>query len=150
MLVVLSAPVDSLPETARAPLQAPDAAQFVALALVHASVELAPWAMDPGVAVICMVGAGGGGAACTLTLIVLRTAPPGPEQFSVKALSVSSAPELALPAGARLPDQAPDATQDVASVVLHVSVVFWPDATDVGAAANVSVGAGVATVTDTL
>ena len=43
---------------------------------------------------------------------------------------------------ALLPDQSPDAAQLAALVLLHVNVEALPDATVVGAAPNVTVGAG--------
>ena len=47
------------------------------------------------------------------------------------------------PAAAFAPDQPPEAVHDVALVVTHVSVELPPEATAVGFAVNVSVGAGV-------
>ena len=60
-----------------------------------------------------------------------------------------SAPVDCVPDVALLPDHPPDAVQLVAFVVLHVNDDAEPDATLVGEADNVSVGAGkTATATD--
>jgi hypothetical protein len=55
-----------------------------------------------------------------------------------------------LPDAAFDPDQAPEAGQDEALVVLHVSVEEFPLDTLVGLAVKVSVGAGVGAVTVTV
>jgi hypothetical protein len=46
-----------------------------------------------------------------------------------------------------VPDQPPEAVQEVALVEVHVSVELLPDTTLVGLAVSVTVGAGVVTVT---
>jgi hypothetical protein len=47
----------------------------------------------------------------------------------------------------KVPDQPPEAVQEVALVEVHVSVELLPDTTLVGLAVSVTVGAGVVTVT---
>ncbi len=61
---------------------------------------------------------------------------------SVNVVLAVSAPEDAEPDVGRVPLQPPLAVQDVAFVLDHVSVELAPDATVVGLAVNVSVGAG--------
>jgi hypothetical protein len=51
------------------------------------------------------------------------------------------------PLVAWLPDQPPEAVQEVAFVEVHVKVELLPDTTLVGLALSVTVGAGVVTVT---
>ena len=79
--------------------------------------------------------------------------PPSPVQARVNVLLAAvSAPVLAEPAVARLPDQAPLAVHDVALVEDHVNELLPPLDTLVGFAVSVTVGAGevVTTVTDRL
>jgi hypothetical protein len=61
-LVVVSAALDSLPEVALVPDQAPEAAQEVALVEDQVSVEDPPLAIDVGFAASDTVGTGGDGA----------------------------------------------------------------------------------------
>ena len=78
--------------------------------------------------------------------------PPSPVQARVNVLLVAvSAPVLADPAVARLPDQAPLAVHEVALVEDHVNELLPPLDTLVGLAVKVTVGAGteLATVTVT-
>jgi len=75
--------------------------------------------------------------------------PPVPVQLSVKVVAVVSAPVLSVPAVVLLPLQPPEAVHDVAFVEVHVNVLLPPLATVVGADDNVTVGAGVALVTET-
>jgi hypothetical protein len=51
------------------------------------------------------------------------------------------------PLVASVPDQPPEAVQEVAFVEVHVSVELFPDTTLVGLAVSVTVGAGVVTAT---
>ena len=83
-----------------------------------------------------------------LTVTLSCAVPPVPVQLKVKVVAVVSAPVLWLPAVTLLPLQPPDAVHDVASVVVHVKVLLAPLATVVGAADNVTVGAGVELVTE--
>ncbi len=85
LLVAFSAPVDSLPETARVPDQAPLAVQDVAFVAVHSRVDEPPTAMLNGVALNTSVGADGAGAGAgsgagddTATGAELTEAPVGP------------------------------------------------------------------------
>jgi hypothetical protein len=124
-LVSFSAPVDSVPDNGFAPLQAPDAAQSVAFALLQDSVALPPSATLDGFAESCSVGLGGGGT-CSVTTMDLWTLPPGPVHSNVNVTSDPSAPVASLPLTVRGPDHAPDAVQLVALVLDHDSNVPWP------------------------
>ncbi len=65
------------------------------------------------------------------------------------ALAVS-APVECEPLVAWLPDQPPDATQEVAFVVDQLKVELLPLTMELGLAARLTVGAGVAAVTETV
>jgi len=143
-LVVVSAPVDCpvLLESALLPDQAPEATHEVALVDDQVSVEDAPLATEVGFAVSDTVG--GGGALATVTVAEALAVPPDPVHESVNTLVVVSAPVdcPVLLESALLPDQAPEATQEVASVDDQVSVEDAPLAIEVGFAARVTVGSG--------
>ena len=74
---MLKAPVDSLPEVPRMPLQAPEAVQEVAFVEVQVSVEVPLTATEVGFAVRSTVGIGGG-LLLTVTCALRETFPPGP------------------------------------------------------------------------
>ena len=128
-----------VPLVALAPLQpapAPVAVQDVALVELHVSVEVPPLAMTEGLATKVAVG-----------MILTRTVdallvPPVPVQVKEYELGIVIAPVLCVPLVALAPLQAPEAVHEVALVELHVSVELPPPATEVGFAANVTVGAG--------
>src|SRR5690349_217525 len=84
-----------------------------------------------------------------LTVALDCAEPPAPVQLSVNVAALVSAAVASLPAVALLPLQLPDAVHDVAFVELQVSVLVPPLATLVGDADSVTVGAGVAAVTET-
>ena len=62
-------------------------------------------------------------------------------------MAVNAPVDCEPPVAALAPDQAPDATQEVALVADQVSVELLPLATVLGAADKVTVGAGVVTET---
>jgi hypothetical protein len=62
-------------------------------------------------------------------------------------LPVSAPVDCEPPVGALAPDQAPDATQDVALVADQVSMALLPLATVLGPADKITAGAGVVTET---
>ena len=137
VLVLVSPPVDALPEVGRVPDHAPEAVQDVALVEDQVSVDDPPLATDVGFAVIDTVGTGGGGGVpVTLTCAEVLALPPGPLQVSEKLLLVPSAPVDWLPEVALVPDHAPEAAQDEALVEDQLSMDDPPLATDVGFAAR--------------
>lgn len=144
--VLLSAGVDSLPDIPRLPLQPPDAVHEVALVDVHVSIAVSLTATLVGLAVNDTVGAGGGGGgggeAEIFTVTERPTVPPAPVQSRSKVEVAVSCADCCDPDVALLPAHAPEAAQAVAFWLLQVSVVRAPEATVVGFAENVSVGAG--------
>ena len=151
LLAAVSAPVLAEPLVARLPDHAPEAVQLVALVDDHVNELLPPLATLVGLADNVTVGAGTG--LFTVTVTDLLALPPSPLQLSVNVLLAAvSAPVLAVPLVARLPDHAPEAVQLVALVDDHVSELLPPLDTLVGFAVSVTVGAGavVVTVTDRL
>jgi hypothetical protein len=151
LLAAVSAPVLADPAVARLPDQAPLAVHVVASVDDQVRVALPPLATLVGFAVNVTVGAGT--ELVTVTVTDLLALPPSPAQASVNVLLAAvSAPVLAVPLVARLPDHAPEAVQLVALVDDHVSELLPPLATLVGFAVSVTVGAGavVVTVTDRL
>ena len=77
---MVRAPVDSLPEVALGPDQAPEAVQEVALVEDQVSVEDAPFAIDAGFAASVTVGTGG---SATMTAADALALPPAPVQVRV-------------------------------------------------------------------
>jgi len=77
-----------------------------------------------------------------VTVADCEALPPPPEQFSENVPVLVSAPVVCEPLVALVPDQAPDAVQEVAFVEDHVSAEDAPLATDVGLAASDTVGLG--------
>ena len=134
--------MDWLPLVGLAPDQLPEAAQLVAFAEFQLSIDEAPVATLPGLAV--SETDGGAGGIPTATVTVWLASPPAPEQVSVKSLVAFSGPVASEPFTALLPDQPPPATQLAALVVLHASVEPLPAITDAGAAVSVTVGAAIA------
>jgi hypothetical protein len=135
-----------LPLVPRAPVQPPDAVQAVASVDAQVSVTALPLATVLAVGVRVTVGFGRVDTV-TWTLAVAALLPPGPAQVRVNAEPVARAALSSLPAVGRAPDQPPEATQLVASVVDHVNVVLPPLATALGVALIVTVGlAAIATL----
>ena len=128
-------------ESARLPDHAPEATQELASVDDQVSVEDPPLATDVGFAVRDTVGAGGGaGVSGTATVAEALAPPPGPVQLRENALELVNAPLGSLPEIALLPDHAPEATQEAASVDDQLSVEDSPLATDVGFADSDTVG----------
>jgi len=147
VVAVVSAPVLWLPAVALVPVQPPDAVHDVAFVDVHAKLLLPPLLMVVGDADNVTVGAGVGFV--TATEALAWAVPPAPVQLSVKDVLAFNAPVPCVPAVALLPLQPPDAVHDVAFVEFHVNVLLPPLLMVVGDADNVTVGAGVALVTET-
>jgi hypothetical protein len=75
-----------------------------------------------------------------VTVTDCKALPPLPEQFNENVLVLASALVGCESLATLLPDQAPDAVQELASVEDHVSVEDPPCATDIGFAASDTVG----------
>lgn len=135
----------SFPEVAFVPLQPSRPEQDVAFVEVHVSVTLVPEVTVDELAVRLTVGAGvdGGGEDETATLADCCTEPPLPVHVNVYVRLAVMAPVDCVPVRFLFPAQSPEAVHPVALVEAHVSVELPPDATDVGLAENVSVGAEV-------
>ena len=140
VLLEVSPPVLAVPEVALLPDHAPLAVQLVAFVEDQVRLELAPLDTLVGFALRETVGAGAD--AVTVTVVDPLALPPAPVQLNVNVPLALSAPVLAVPAVALLPDQAPLAVQLVALVVDQVRLELAPLATLVGFALNVTVGAG--------
>jgi len=78
----------------------------------------------------------------TVTVADALAVPPDPVQARENVLVLVKAPLDWLPEVVLIPDHAPEATQEVASVDDQVSVEDPPLATDVGFAASDTVGTG--------
>ena len=85
---------------------------------------------------------GDGGVPLTVTVADALAVPPDPVQARLNVLVLVSAPVDWLPEVALLPDQAPEAVQEVAFVEDQVRVDDPPLVTDVGFAASDTVGTG--------
>lgn len=134
----VSAPVLAVPPVATEP--AHDALHDVAFVLDHVSDELAPYAIELGLADSVTVGAGV--VEPTVTVTDASVDPPMPAHVSVNVLSCASGPVLAEPVGGWLPAHAPDAVQPVACVLVHDSVALPFVATFVGVAVIDTSGSG--------
>jgi hypothetical protein len=88
VLVIVSTPLDWLPEIALLPVHAPEATQDVASVEDQARVETPPLAIDVGLAVNDTVGAGG----MTVTVAEALPVPPGPVQARVNVPVLVTAP----------------------------------------------------------
>jgi len=139
VVVPVSAEDVSEPEGGRLPVHPLDAAQSVAFVLVHESAAVPFGATLVGFAVSVAVGAGGG---VTATVTELLASPPAPEQVNAKVLEAVRAGVDSVPDVARLPVQVPDAVQDVAFVLVHVSFAAPPYASVAESTLSCTVGAG--------
>ncbi len=136
--------MDCDPLVALLPLHPPDAVQDEALVEDHDSVELLPLAMLLGLALKLTVGAG----EVTVTVADCAALPPAPVQLRVYVAFALSAPVDCEPLVGWLPDQPPEAVQEVAFVVDQLKVELPPLTTELGFAARLTVGAGAAEVTE--
>jgi len=138
--------VECEPLVASLPLHPPEAVQDVALVDDQDSVELPPLAMVLGLALKLTVGAG----EVTVTVADCAALPPAPVQVRVYVVFALSAPVECEPLVGWLPDQPPEAVQEVAFVVDQLKVELLPLTTELGLAARLTVGAGAGEVTETV
>jgi hypothetical protein len=136
----VNAPVACEPLVTLLPDHAPEAEQLVAFALFQVSVALLPLVIVVGLAESVTVGAGVGAAIMTVIVVLADAVPFVPVQVNVYVPPAANAPVDCEPLVALLPDQAPEAAQLLAFVVLHESVELLPLVTAVGLAVNVTVG----------
>jgi len=128
VVVVASAPVDSVPLVDFVSLQPPLAMQLVAFVDDQLSIEGSPVVTESGLAVSVKVGAGYE----TVTVAVRETVPPSPVQVSVKEVVVARGPVVSVPLAGRGPLQPPLAVQEVAYFVDQLSFETAPGGTDAG------------------
>jgi hypothetical protein len=136
--LVLKAPVDCEPVIGMLPDQLPDAVHVVALVLDQDNMALAPLLIELGLAEIVTVGAG----EFTDTVADWAALPPDPEHVRVKVELAVSAPVDCEPLTPLVPDQAPEAVQDVALVADQLKVELLPLVTVLGLAVRLIVGTG--------
>jgi len=127
-----------------APAHALEAVHEVALLDDQVRVEALPLPMVLGLALKLTVTVG---FALTVTVAVCAAEPPAPLQVSVYAEVLVSAPVDCVPLMAFVPDQAPEATHEVAFVEDHVSVALPPLSMALGPTLKVTVGAAALTET---
>ncbi len=99
--------------------------------------ELPPEATAVGSAVSSTVGMTG---SATVTVTLFETVPPCPVQLSEYDADAVSGPVDSLPLVAMVPDQAPEAVHEVASVEVQSSEALWAFAMEAGVAVRVNVG----------
>ena len=138
--------MDCDPLVALLPLHPPDAVQDEALVEDQVSVVALPLATVLGLALSVSVGAGD----VTVTVADCAALPPAPVQLRVYVAFALSAPVDWEPLVAWLPDQPPEAVQEVAFVVDQLNVELPPLTMELGLAARLTVGAGVGEVTETV
>lgn len=141
------APVVCEPEVALLPDHALPAPHDVAFAALQVNV-----ADSPADTVVLSTWNDSVGAVATLTCAVPTIDPPAPVHVSVKLVADCIGPTVSVPLVALAPLHPPDATQLVALVLCHASIVDSPDDTAEGDAEMLKVGTGapltVAIVTD--
>jgi hypothetical protein len=119
MLVSLNGPTLWLPAVGLLPNHAPPALHEVALVVDQVNVE-EPLALTVvGLAVRVMVGRVGG---ATLTVTERVALPPAPVQVKKNVLVVVNELRGSLPDSALVPDQAPEAVHEVASLEVQLNV----------------------------
>jgi hypothetical protein len=119
------------------PDQAPEAVHEVALVADQLSVALPPLVTALGPTLRLTVGVGD-----LIEIVADWTAvPPRPEQARVYVASAARTPVDCVPLTGLLPDQAPEATHDVAFTAFHLSVELVPLAIVLGVAVMLIVGA---------
>ena len=134
----MSAPLDWEPLIALLPDQPPEAVHAVAFLEAHVRAELLPLATVLGLALMLTVTVG---FALTDTVADCAALPPGPVQLSVYVALAVSAPVDWVPFTALAPDQAPEAVQEVALVVVQFNVALLPLVMALGPTLTLTVGA---------
>jgi hypothetical protein len=136
--------VDCDPVMALAPCQAPEAEHEVALLDDQVRVDALPLPMVLGLALKLTVTVG---FALTVTVAVCAAVPPAPMHVRVYTEVLVSAPVDCVPVIAVAPDQAPEATHEVAFVDDHDSIALLPLFIALGLTLSVTVGADALTET---
>jgi hypothetical protein len=121
------------------PVQPPEAVQAVALLETQLNVEVPPLATVLGLALMLTVALG---VLLTVTVADCAALPPVPVQLSVYVALAVSAPVDWVPVTDFVPDQAPEAVQEVAFVAVQFNVALLPLAMALGPTLRVTVGAG--------
>jgi hypothetical protein len=122
LVVAVNAAVPAEPAVACAPLHPPEAVHEVAWVDDHASVDLAPLAIEAGAALKVTVGA----ALVTVMVADCEALPPLPVQVSPYVALAVRFPVDFEPLVPRVPLQAPVAVQEVALLDDQVSVEAEP------------------------
>jgi hypothetical protein len=130
--------------TALVPDQAPEATHEVALLDDQVRLDAPPLAIVLGSALKLTVTFR---FALTVTVAVCAAVPPEPLHVRLYVEALVSAPVDCVPLSDWAPDQAPEATHEVAFVDDHVSIALLPLVTALGPALSVTVGAGGLTET---
>jgi hypothetical protein len=119
------------------PDQAPEAAQAVAFADDHVSVEAPPESTVLGAALNVIDG----GSAETVTVAVCVAEPLSPVHVNSNSVVLESAPVDRVPFVASVPCQPPEPVQVVAFSALQLRLAVPPAATVVGVAPSLTTGA---------
>jgi hypothetical protein len=138
-VAVFNAAVFWVPLMPTEPLHPPDAVHAVALLEVHVNAAVLPAATAVGSADRVTVGNGMSVTAAVAGALV----PPGPVHMSAYPVFAITGPVLWVPLAASVPLHPPEAVQEVALVEFQVRTEALPEATAVGAAESVAVGAAI-------
>ena len=137
-MLAVSAPLDCEPLIPSLPDQPPEAEQAVALVEDQLKVDALPLAMVLGLAVKLTVGIG----VVTETVADCVALPPVPVHVSPYVALAESAPVDCEPLTGLLPDQAPEAIQEVALVDDQLKRELPPLATVLGLALRLTIAVG--------
>jgi hypothetical protein len=139
----VNAPVDCVPLVASLPLHPPEAVHEVALLAVQLKLVLPPLDTLVEPALKLTVGA----EAVTVTVADWVALPPAPVQVSMYLVVVVRDVVFAEPVVVSVPDQPPEAAQEVALLELQLKVDELLLFTVLGLALKATVGAAAVTVT---
>jgi hypothetical protein len=137
-VLAVSAPLDWEPLIALLPDQPPEAVHAVALLEAQVRVEPLPLVTVLGLALMLTVTVG---FALTDTVADCAALPPVPVQLSVYVELAFSVPVDWVPLTDFVPDQAPEAVQEVAFVAVQFNVALLPLVMALGPTLKVTVGA---------